>query len=497
MNFLRQNLFLVCTVAVLVIASAVLLAFASSAGEQSAKYAKRRTVECDSMRRLTAGDCVNERVVKAAEQRVTKMRQEHEEVTAEFLATNRRHYRVLSFRDPDKPTAKAIPAFPIDPEKFQTKGLRLLFPEEYRQEVLRLLKSMKPTVAPTPEEIKQEADRIAEKEGKTVQRRGRGPAMPMRGPEDYYPRPAYPMVRTGKEQPDKKVELTPLDKARVNQVFGKSVAGAVYADEQTSMHMALLSSRVNYTDDLLWLAQLSLWVQRDIVEAINKTNQEVREARRDKAVGVAASAVKRLVRTDVRGLVMGHTPRGMSRPDQASPRAVVTPSAQAAAYLGAGLASASGTPPRLTGRVCNPLFDVLHYEVEVVVSSRELLRLYRNLLLQNYHVIVQATIGEPGRTLPGRTAAAQTSHDLYYYGTDPVVTATIVGELLLLTDWTRGRWDEQAKAWDARLPPLMPWQFLRQVYERDPNALRKEDIARLEAAGVPLTPGRRMGRTRP
>jgi len=58
----------------------------------------------------------------------------------------------------------------------------------------------------------------------------------------------------------------------------------------------------------------------------------------------------------------------------------------------------------------------------------------------------------------------------------------IVGEMVLLTDWTRGRWDDEKNQWDVNFPPLMPVDLLKQIDQINPTALREEDKARLEAA---------------
>ncbi|KKL26099.1 hypothetical protein LCGC14_2398670 [marine sediment metagenome] len=84
--------------------------------------------------------------------------------------------------------------------------------------------------------------------------------------------------------------------------------------------------------------------------------------------------------------------------------------------------------------------------------------------------------------------------ELYYYGTDPVVQVQITGELQLLTDWTRGQWDEKASKWSQSYPPLMPPEFLQLIRRSTPAAMRKGDDQRLDAAGMMAMPDGAMGR---
>ena len=145
-----------------------------------------------------------------------------------------------------------------------------------------------------------------------------------------------------------------------------------------------------------------------------------------------------------------------------------------------------GAGPRAGGSLRgNKLYDVVHYDFTVILPARYLRRLYENLRLQNFHTVLDVKISMPGGD-SGMSPAAQSraGESYYYYGTDPVVQAKITGELLLLTDWTRGRWDAVKKEWDKDYPPLMPEQFLKWI-ARDASVLRQEDQTRAPAAATP------------
>ena len=539
MNFLKQNLFLVCTLGVVLVVGGVLLALAGPARKEARSYVEVRTQLSAQLASLTRGEMagtrrvrINKKVVEAARNRVIKTRQEYAEVVKRALARNRAHYQVMSFPDPDDPKAPPLRAFPVEPKLYQRKGLRLLFPDEYRKRVLALLASMRPTAPPTPEEIKEQADLIAEKEQlKAGTERLPGTAAPApttpatppssrylvgRPPPRIGPGPEAGLAAPAGQQGRGQVPMTPEEKARLTLMLAKAQLGDIYADA-SSMHMALVSSRVNYTNDMLWMAQVSLWVQRDIVAAINRTNREVIQRRelsgRKGGKGVPASAVKRLRKIELLGYVVRPSAgRGAAagdashaageRPPVPGRIAGMRPALGAAGQLmligglgsgggaGLGMAAAQGRAAGLTQRACNTLYDVVQYRFCVVVSSSELLRLYRNLLFQNYHTILDVRVGKPDRSQGRgmeRTGPIGPT-ELYYYGTDPVVEATITGELLLLADWTRGRKDPKTNEWQKDYPPLMPLEFLHLIAQADPTALRPEDNDRLGGTRGEVTP---------
>ena len=140
---------------------------------------------------------------------------------------------------------------------------------------------------------------------------------------------------------------------------------------------------------------------------------------------------------------------------------------------GGGGASASvtaGAATNLTARATEPRYEVKHYRLTVILNSQDLPKLLTKLLSRNYHTILDVAFD----------AVPVDPQDPYYYGTDAVVQVTIVGELLFLSDWTRGTMVQGAdgkSVWSEELPPLMPEAVLRGLEQA--NALRDEDKKRL------------------
>ena len=444
-------------------------------------------------------------------------------------------------------SGKKIPIFPVDPKFKDRETLRLLFPSEYRHQVRTLLHSLKPTTPPTAQEILEEAAKIAASLApeKTTQPSGTitppgfgSRVLPRttggeRDYERYRRRREFGIERRMPERLERRGALgerhqpvpgiipgrTPAGKSSllgtktippdaqnlaIQKLKGeKAQKGWIYADEQ-SMFEADLSDAKRYDDAELFMKQVSLWVQEDIIDAINRTNEQAHREAAKIAVGnvgnvqgVPASAVKRLISINVRGFVVA----GTSTSSGGSMREGYRLGAEGGERFGAPTGSQEATGvsleylcpggnvvfsvPELTGRYCNKLFDVVHYDFTVVMPMRYLMRLYRNLMMENFHTILDVKIENPYlASIVGVQArrAGMVQDQLYYYGNESVMQVTIVGEMLLLTDWTRGRWNDENKQWDKDLPPLMPVGLLNLISQIDPSALREEDEARLKAA---------------
>jgi len=485
MKFLRDNLFLICTAAAVLAPSVVLLAMSRSAANRAAEYGELRTAQSSKISSLSSSG-INENAVQLAEKRVDLIKQAAGEVEEYFLQRNRDDYELITF---EGISGEQAAAFPIDPELYQRHSLRWLFPQEYRKRVLALVASLGPTAPPTKEELDRETELISSRESFSGTRSavklpsGSGP--PPRPGSLQDPRYARVKPSTGAPgttaQPgegEMAEELAPAEKAFRNLVWAKAGQGRVYVTEE-SMVPALIATDTSaqYSDDDLWMAQVSLWIQKDIVAAINKTNEDARRrptARQNG--GVPDSAVKRLVNVGVFGYFVreGATGSGSSGPT-GQPRVPVA--GGRFRYVG-NLAGSQSHVPRLTERACNPLYDVVHYEFTVILPVQHLRDLLENLRLQNFHTVLDCTITLPQQE-SGSYRESSAGENRYYYGTDPVVQVEIIGELLLLTDWTRGRWDAQEKRWDPQYPPLMPKAFLLSMSREDPSALRPEDSSRL------------------
>lgn len=122
----------------------------------------------------------------------------------------------------------------------------------------------------------------------------------------------------------------------------------------------------------------------------------------------------------------------------------------------------------LSERASQPLYNVVRYSFTVIMPTRYVPVLQSKLVSLNYHTILNQDIAPVSATAEGT--------GVYYYGTEPVRQVTFTGELLLLSDWVRGTWDEDAETWTHL--PLMPISVMQS--ELQPAQLRPTDQQLIE-----------------
>lgn len=511
MRVLKENLFLVCVIGVTLVGAVVLYLLAQGPSEDFDKLAAERSTLSEQMTALANAKLF----IKQIEQdqfRLTGIKNLRNKVEADALKFNVGDgvgaHKVMNFA--------SGPAIPIDSARYARETLWMEWPKAQRDRMMELLAPLKITAPPTDLEYRAELDILA-------------PPTPAGAPgapsyEPGEPRPYDPMrdpmirpgvapgapVMSGTGTNTAPTGPRPEEQALINVVLGKSQKGLVYADEN-SVFIGL-SSDVRYNDWEYWLAQVSQWVQQDVVRAIAQTNEEASRLIAGQEVGVANSAVKHLVRTKVFGyLVKRSAVAGAAGgPGGGGPAMGDMSGASGSGSYIAITGQTSAEAPQLTGRTTNKLYDVVHYEFTVVMSAKQIQRLYRALESVNYHTIVDvrmgpalsqfafvpsAAAGAPmGMAVAGDRGGMGTAarNAWFYYGADPVMEVTITGEMLLLSDWTRGRWEERVepgakaatKGWSAQYPPLMPVDMLKQISQRDSEALRPEDIERMNAGAA-------------
>lgn len=175
----------------------------------------------------------------------------------------------------------------------------------------------------------------------------------------------------------------------------------------------------------MWLAQMGLWVQQDVVNAIAKLNQS--------ATNVDTAVVKELVEifvpTDRSMYVLPNAAAGAG--GGTTPAAGAGPDAAAASAVPA---STDTDPfPRdysvsQTGRVCNGVYDVVQFDVVLNVQAKDVERVIQELERSRLITVNQAevqAVNSDAMKFQG-----------YYYGKTPIVTLTLRCEELFLREWT-------------------------------------------------------------
>lgn len=145
----------------------------------------------------------------------------------------------------------------------------------------------------------------------------------------------------------------------------------------------------------MWMAQVALWVQQDVAAAVAALNKEAAEKVKDAEPFVENVPVKHLVAVRV--------------------QAYVLPDGKLVPFSTTG--TADPVHPSFTGRGSNDQFDVLRFQVQVVMDQRDILRLVDQISKQNFYRPLNIWM-DP--VPAGLDAAAG-----YLYGTAPVSLVTL------------------------------------------------------------------------
>ncbi len=191
---------------------------------------------------------------------------------------------------------------------------------------------------------------------------------------------------------------------------------------------------------VIWQAQLGLWIQTAFAKAIAEVNAPAKDVR--------DAVVKRLVRIEI--------PENPYVTPQAAPEA-------AGGAGGAGgmpvVATTEGDPAAplphsfersLTGRVSNPLFDVVHFRA-ILHVEHDRVPLFLQMLGKNrlmYVLSMQAEAIDPvGLQLQG-----------FIYGPKPVVELSLELEMLFVRSWTAEYMPDPVRVL-VGIPPRNPAAF--------------------------------------
>jgi len=494
MQFIKQNLFLAIVVAVVLVVGGFMVFMSTSvAKDVNAEVAKRNQV-AQQLERV-AKSPVNPQKLKAEEQQVQSIQQAAQEIKQACIDWNRRNYAPLELDI----AGQKVSAFPYENNaQFNIAQYSLAFTGKYIAELQAMVAALKPTAAPSQADITAHGMQWQNQLQQDQEEQGQ----PSGGPAGRTGA-ARLSVRPGAALESRSQGLSDEAKRRGRQsaVMARAMSGQVYLD------MANLDRVYPYPvhdgkPEELWFTQLNLWITRDILEAIRQTNEEAfnqRGAAANQRV-VPNAAVKRLMSLNIdenyvaapsqrpgsaagtpAPTVTPRAPQGMDMMQQylemERAEAAAEEQAEAMEALPSGLTvKGQRTAEGLTQRGCTADYDVIYYDFTVVIPSRYVLALQRNLMAQNYHAIRNIKMTQVDME-KGSTQVKAEGHADYYYGPDDVMEVKIEGELLLLTDWERGTHDPASGAWT--LPALMPVEVLKAAFPENSTALRDADRTRM------------------
>ncbi len=256
----------------------------------------------------------------------------------------------------------------VFPKIDSTKPAPYQFKNKYKEKQQQLLTTLRAMDQPSKADIDLEAERLADKKAREETQKVLGadqPGAPGRKPP---PGGAAPAARRFvRPTPQALKEMTPEERLREDPVVRASMqrARSVYCyGTLTSLDPR---SAITETSSLpavedLWYAQMSLWIQEDVLGALAQLNNRAAEQLPEKDKWVAHLPVKRLINIWIGGYV----------PDKTAP------GGGAARGLSAGsTATGTGPPPGdaasvFTQRGSAGKVDVIQFALNLVVEAQKL-----------------------------------------------------------------------------------------------------------------------------
>ena len=176
-----------------------------------------------------------------------------------------------------------------------------------------------------------------------------------------------------------------------------------YVDEQTFDRAPLYASDTTPTVEELWFAQVGLWIQRDVVEAIAGLNADAARVA-GRGASVAEMPVKRIESL----YVLGYQMDGWLLPFPAT--GVQSYEKHVAAQ------------PSFTQRKCDGDFDVVVFRLVAVIDQRDLPQLIDRISTRNFYQCSAVGFGK----------VAESDADAgYLYGPEPAIRVDLEFEAYL------------------------------------------------------------------
>jgi len=258
MRFVRENLFYVILAAVVVIGG-VVAAFYYLSSDIGKTLQSRTQVSSqlrDQAEQPLKADPNAVEVMKARISQLTKASEADLEACKNFNKVN------LPILKLPISAVSEVNAFPINQQQYRDQSLHYTFIKQYTkvldQMISPLRDGLRPITPPTPEEIKAEFDKLAEKS---------------------------------------KDQTVVAEKASRSAKLHKAEQGLIYVEP--SALDRVFTAETSASEDKLWEAQVNLWLTDEIIRAIIATNRQwIAERHAQDAAGrqptVLDSAVKRL-----------------------------------------------------------------------------------------------------------------------------------------------------------------------------------------------------------
>lgn len=330
------------------------------------------------------------------------------------------------------------------------------FKRRYYLEMKRFVDGMNATVPPTPNEIAAAEARLQVEWNKQIQRDAQGQAINEAEVNEAFERDRVKLPQQMKKEKAGRATMY------IAGIMEPDAADDVRGAESTpalDYHSPGIPPPASRDFPLLvdvWIAQLSLWIQDDIVRAIIDTNT-VKGPDGRPATGangqpvmptVERAAIKQLVRIVIPKEYI--QPKGpphlvieQAKTAQAT-AATETPAEEVVVSEGEGVAPAPTDASALkavgasaTARASNPIYDVMHFYVTVDIEADNVPIFLDNLTKNRFNTILSTNV---------RTVDLDRAFKAgYVYGNRPVVRLDVKGETIFFRDWTKNLMPQPVK----------------------------------------------------
>jgi hypothetical protein len=278
--------------------------------------------------------------------------------------------------------------------KSVTEDLPFKFPYQYKEAIARLVAKMKAGVIPGEKEILAERERTAQ-EYRLASANARG------GTRGSTGRGRTAVIR--EDQIEMEAYLRAADQ-RASQI-------KVYCDPLKALDIIPdLYSRNSGIPPLpedMWWAQLSYWLQDDIASAVAAANASAKDVRE--------SVVKQIQK-----IRMMH---GYIVASETSNRMEFV-----------GFDELQGAPDSFTGLGSGKYFDVLRFQIDMVIDARRIPEFVNAMYLQSHYLLYMWKV-EAMATVQTGTAGFDKNQSLLRFGPNPVVRLTTWWEAYMIRDF--------------------------------------------------------------
>ena len=296
---------------------------------------------------------------------------------------------------------------------------------------LLLQEKLKARDAPTEEEFRQYVANRKEEKEREARERGMGISLPSVGDRVIRePRgSARPSMAVGRTQDDLEARQARRNLSILQARSIYCYASPASLDRRTEMTESNKAPGV----EEMWYAQVSLWLQEDVLDALGGLNEKKAQAllkakeeaekkgEKGEAPWVGNLPVKRLRSFRLRDYV-------------SSPSESLDSTTGASGYppeAGGGRSTpvhSSDDEASFTGRGSDDKVDVIHFELDLVIDATQLLQVMNAISSVGLFTPIQVSFKADPPTPLERSAGLQPDEERYVYGPVPTIGVTLVYE---------------------------------------------------------------------